>query len=217
MASSNTPTLTADEIDDVLYFTRVNEVSDLQTTITELAQKYQCQPTAIVEAAVDPESGNSPLHYCAANGLAGTSKPKLHQIPTPRIRTPTNKQPHVDLFPVLAAYSPSPASLNRQNAQGSTPLHWAALNGHLAVVKQLVGAGADMWTKNEAGHLAMFEAERADKGDVVQYLLEAGGKDVERVGAEGGVSEEDMKDMDVEEDAGEGASGDIKISMGDTS
>jgi hypothetical protein len=74
-----------------------------------------------------------------------------------------------------------------------------------------------MWTKNEAGHLAMFEAERADKGDVVQFLLEAGGKDVERVGAEAGVSEEDMKDMDVEEDAGEGGSGDIKMSMGDTS
>jgi hypothetical protein len=74
-----------------------------------------------------------------------------------------------------------------------------------------------MWTKNEAGHLAMFEAERADKGDVVQFLLEAGGKDVERVGAEAGVSEEDMKDMDVEEDAGESGSGDIKMSMGDTS
>ena len=53
-----------------------------------------------------------------------------------------------------------------------------------------------MWAKNEAGHLAMFEAERADKGDVVQFLLEAGGKDVERVGNEGGaVSEEDMRDM----------------------
>jgi hypothetical protein len=75
MASTNTPTLTADEIDDVLYFTRVNEVEDLKTTITELAQKYQCQPTAIVEAAVDPESGNSTLHYCAANGLAGTPIP----------------------------------------------------------------------------------------------------------------------------------------------
>lgn len=83
-------------------------------------------------------------------------------------------------------------------------------------MKQLVGAGADMWTKNEAGHLAMFEAERADKGDVVQFLLEAGGKDVERVGAEAGVSDEDMKDMNVE-DAGEEGSGDIKMSMGETS
>lgn len=74
-----------------------------------------------------------------------------------------------------------------------------------------------MWTKNEAGHLAMFEAERADKNDVVQFLLEAGGKEVERAGAEGGASEEDMRDMQVEEDAGEGGSGDVKMSMGDTS
>ena len=72
MASTNTPTLTADEIDDVLYFTRVNEVADLQSTIAELAQKYTCQPQDVVAAAVDPESGNSALHYCAANGLAGT-------------------------------------------------------------------------------------------------------------------------------------------------
>lgn len=96
-------------------------------------------------------------------------------------------------------------------------MHWAALNGHLPVVKQLVSAGADMWAKNEAGHLAMFEAERADKGDVVQFLLEAGGKDVERVGNEGGaVSEEDMRDMEVEE-TGEEGSGDLKMSMGEKS
>lgn len=211
MSSTNAPTLTADEIDDVLYFTRVNEVEDLKSTIAELAQKYNCQPKDVVEAAVDPESGNSSLHYCAANGLAGKTNstfPSDNDIVT---------NSSTDLFPVLAEYFSTPASLNRQNAQGSTPLHWAALNGHLAVVKQLVGAGADMWTKNEAGHLAMFEAERADKGDVVQFLLEAGGKDVERVGAEAGVSEEDMKDMDVEEDAGEGGSGDVKMSMGDTS
>lgn len=67
------PALTADEIDDVLYFTRVNEVEDLKTTIAELAQKYQCEPREVVEAAVDPESGNGTLHYCAANGLAGES------------------------------------------------------------------------------------------------------------------------------------------------
>jgi hypothetical protein len=212
MSSTNAPTLTADEIDDVLYFTRVNEVEDLKSTIAELAQKYNCQPKDVVEAAVDPESGNSSLHYCAANGLAGKTNPTFPS----HTDFVTNHVSQTDLFPVLAEYFSTPASLNRQNAQGSTPLHWAALNGHLAVVKQLVGAGADMWTKNEAGHLAMFEAERADKGDVVQFLLEAGGKDVERVGAEAGVSEEDMKDMDVEEDAGEGGSGDIKMSMGDT-
>lgn len=68
------PALTADEIDDVLYFTRVNEVEDLKTTIAELAQKYQCETKEVVEAAIDPESGNGTLHYCAANGLAGKKR-----------------------------------------------------------------------------------------------------------------------------------------------
>lgn len=214
MASTNPPALTADEIDDVLYFTRVNEVEDLKTTVAELAQKYQCQPKDIIEAAVDPETGNSTLHYCAANGLAGASRTPPHFMRNTEL-TDTST---TDLFPVLTSYSSSPATfINRPNSQGSTPLHWAALNGHLAVVKALVAAGADMWTKNEAGHLAMFEAERADKNDVVQFLLEAGGKEVERAGAEGGASEEDMRDMQVEEDAGEGGSGDVKMSMGDTS
>lgn len=134
-----------------------------------------------------------------------------------RVNFASTDSQKTDLFPILTSYSTSlPDFINRQNAQGSTPLHWAALNGQLAVVKQLVGAGADMWAKNEAGHLAMFEAERADKGDVVQFLLEAGGKEVERTGVEGGLSEEDMKDMQ-EEAAGEEGSGDVKMSMGDTS
>lgn len=63
--------LTPDEIDDVLYFTRVNDAADLTSTVAELAQKYACQPKDVLDAAVDQESGNGVLHYCAANGLAG--------------------------------------------------------------------------------------------------------------------------------------------------
>jgi hypothetical protein len=72
------PTLTPDEIDDVLYFTRVNDAADLTSTTAELAQKYTCQPKDILEAAVDPESGNGVLHYCAANGLAGEQTQHHH-------------------------------------------------------------------------------------------------------------------------------------------
>jgi len=71
MSPPSPPALTADEIDDLLYFTRVNEVNDLRQTVTELAQKYQCGTKEVLAAGVDPESGNSVLHYCAANGLAG--------------------------------------------------------------------------------------------------------------------------------------------------
>lgn len=189
MHSTAPPSLTFDEIDDLLYFTRANETQDLQQTIAELAQKYECSPKAILEAAVDPESGNTVLHFCSANGF-------------------------VDLLPALVAKlsnetsskangipQPSPL-INHGNKEGNTPLHWAAYNGHLPIVKLLVEAGADMWVKNAAGHLAMFEAERADKSDVVQYLLEAGGKEVEH----GGVEKQPTEEDEVETQEGEASS-----------
>ena len=71
MSTSNLPALTLDEIDDLLYFTRANEKDDLQQTINEVAQKYGCSKETVLEAGVDPESKNSTLHYCAANGLTG--------------------------------------------------------------------------------------------------------------------------------------------------
>lgn len=53
------------------------------------------------------------------------------------------------------------AFVNHRNHSGNTPLHWAALNTHLDCVKALVEAGADVTIKNDAGHDAMFLAERA--------------------------------------------------------
>lgn len=52
------------------------------------------------------------------------------------------------------------AFVNHRNYSGNTPLHWAALNTHLECVKALVGAGADLGVKNDAGHDAVFLAER---------------------------------------------------------
>lgn len=175
MHSTAPPALTFDEVDDLLYFTRANEAQELQQTITELAQKYSCSQKDVLEAAVDPESGNTVLHFCSANGLT-------QLLPS--------------LLSALGATEGSPIEfVNRGNKEGNTPLHWAAYNGHLEIVKALIASGADMWQKNTAGHLAMFEAERADKNDVVQYLLEAGGKEVERAGEEGMPSEEDVVEV----------------------
>lgn len=190
------PALTFDEVDDLLYFTRANEADDLKKTIDELAQKYSCGSKEVLEAAVDPETGNTVLHFCSANGLSQLLPSLLSQL--------------------SITEDSSSEFVNIGNKEGNTPLHWAAYNGHLAVVKQLVAVGADMWKKNAAGHLAMFEAERADKNEVVQYLLEAGGKEVEKAGEEGQPSAEDVADVqEGESSSSVGAAEDNDVTMED--
>ena len=89
-------------------------------------------------------------------------------------------------------------SLNLQNASGNTPLHWAALNGHLPAVQLLMEAGADPTVTNKAGKDALSEAEAAEKNEVAAWLItEAKGsqsvvgssleQDAGGVGGEGGV------------------------------
>lgn len=199
MHSTAPPSLTFDEIDDLLYFTRANEAQDLQQTIAELAQKYDCSPKTVLEAAVDPESGNTVLHFCSANGLTDLLPALLAKLST-ETSSKANGAPQ-----------PSPL-INHGNKEGNTPLHWAAYNGHLPVVQFLVEAGADMWIKNAAGHLAMFEAERADKSEVVQYLLEAGGKEVESGGVEKQPTEDDVAEThEGESSSSAGADGGIVL------
>lgn len=82
------------------------------------------------------------------------------------------------------------AVISHKNASGNTPLHWAALNGHLEVVKVLVmSANADPTITNEAGHDAVYEAELNDKKDVVEWLL--GHCDSLEGGIGGGPEEDD--------------------------
>ena len=72
-----------------------------------------------------------------------------------------------------SAVSVASMLVNRKNQSGNTALHWAALNGHLEAAKLLVGAGASLDVTNEAGHGAIFEAAKAEKEDVVAWLLGA--------------------------------------------
>jgi len=157
--------LTADEIDDVLYLVRVNEQDELKSFISELAQKHSVTEAAILEASIDAESKNTAIHFCAANGLTGLLTTLLE----------------------LAKSTPQSEFINARNDAGNTPLHWAALNGHLETSKALISVGADMWIRNNAGNLAIFEAERAGKDDIVAYLLQVGGTEKEQeVEGEGG-------------------------------
>lgn len=65
------------------------------------------------------------------------------------------------------------APLNLRNTAGNTPLHWAAINGHLEVVKTVVEAGADVTILNAAGQDACYAAELHGKEKIVEWLLKA--------------------------------------------
>lgn len=63
--------LNEDEVDDLLYFARSNEIHDLKTHVAELSQKYGVPQSTIFQSAIDPSSGNAILHLASANGHLG--------------------------------------------------------------------------------------------------------------------------------------------------
>ncbi|KAL1632587.1 ankyrin repeat-containing protein [Neofusicoccum ribis] len=197
------PALTEDQADDLLYLARANETQDLSQYLQELAQSHAgSSPADVLVAAVDAHSGNSALHYAAANG---------HTEILDVIRT------------TLTSAAPSPehakqtysSFVNLKNSAGNTALHWAALNGHLSAVKTLVSLGADATILNTAGHDAVFEAEQNGKNDVVGWLLVEGGALDTVVGA---LKEEETAESSKNgEKDDEGEDVEMKFSMGDTS
>ncbi|KAI4123266.1 MAG: hypothetical protein LQ338_005347 [Usnochroma carphineum] len=183
MPSATLPTLSADEIDDLLYLARINDAHDLRAGIDTIAQAQRTSPSKIITAAVDPDSGNSLLHMASANGCMDVLQSLFPSPP------PSSSAPRPD-----TAFNP-----NLQNSSGNTPLHWAALNGHLDAVKHLVNAGADPGIRNNAGHGAVYEAERCGKEEVVRWLLSEG-RGLERgVGGDGGKMEEE-EEVDVDDE-----------------
>ncbi|KAK7541482.1 ankyrin repeat-containing domain protein [Phyllosticta citricarpa] len=184
-----------DEIDELLYLARANETDDLPLCLAEVQKLPQYEGVSAADilcAAVDAHSGNSVLHYAAANGHSDVIKKIL-----------------------TSAYAASPDAykpfVNLRNSSGNTALHWAALNGHLDAVKLLVSLGADAAVLNAAGHDAVYEAEQNDKNDVVSWLLVEGGALDTVVGA---LKEQEAAEGNKEDD---GEEVEMKITMGDTS
>jgi hypothetical protein len=201
--------LTEDEIDDILYCARANELQELRECIDAVAKRCGALQGVIITEAVDSYTGNCALHYAAANGLLGTySLPKIGAYSFISFKIMvllTFIGLEIASFILSLFLQASPAArtlINKQNAQGNTSLHWASLNGHLPVVKLFLSNGADVTILNKSGYDAIFEAEMNDKGDVVEFLLKEG------VGIDRGVSGGGVEgEADAEEE-------DIKVSVG---
>ncbi|KAF7290077.1 Cytoplasmic protein [Mycena chlorophos] len=103
--------------------------------------------------SVRDDNGNTVLHMIAANG-------------------------HEDVLSYLLPLLPNaPALLASQNNAQSTPLHWAAVNAHLPIVKTLVefpgGPGVDLIDiKNAAGRSPLAEAELAGWDEGAQWFVQ---------------------------------------------
>ena len=170
MPTATLPTLTTDQIDDLLYLARLGETTDLKAGVDLLAKSLSTTHGAILTAAVDIDSGNGLLHMAVANGHTGVFYRETGVL------YGCNADEDPDTVKELLALSASnhALSLNLQNAAGNTPLHWAALNGHLPAVKLLIKAGADPTAINRAGKDAVYEAEASEKTEVATWLLTDG-------------------------------------------
>ncbi|KAJ5223425.1 hypothetical protein N7468_007967 [Penicillium chermesinum] len=154
MASAQKPkpsvpvALSSEAIDDLIYDARAGDLEALTADIATLASQHSCPEWQIVASAIDQEdeseggTGSCVLHFPSANGNTEILNALLQRLSA-------------------ADAAQRSAFVNHRNHSGNTSLHWAALNTHLECVKALVEAGADVTIKNDAGHDAVFLAERA--------------------------------------------------------
>lgn len=85
-----------------------------------------------------------------------------------------------------APKEPRQALLDAVNEYGNTALHWAAMNGHLSVVRLLVEeGGASPALANDKNYVALDLAGLNDKMAVVDYFLASAEKAETREAGEG--------------------------------
>lgn len=125
--------------------------------------------------------------------------------PTPNSSNPLNS----DIVTLLLEHFASrpkeekQAFLDAPNEYGNTGLHWAALGGHLPVVKLLVENDASPALANDKNYIPLDLASFGDKFDVVDYFLaQAGGleDENEEEGLNGAVEGTQLEDEEGEED-----------------
>jgi len=203
--------LTADGIDDLIYACRTGDREWLSELITSWSTQLSISEVQVITSAIDVDeeglgSRACLLHYPAANGNLDIITYLLEKLSTSPPSTESFTEPSIQSN---GANSTSKSEeerqgfVNTQNVNGNTPLHWAALNGHIEVVKALVKAGADPTVVNEAGRDVVVEAEYSSKESAVEcanWLL----KECEALeSGTGGQPQGDQPDVDADADAEE--------------
>ncbi|KAJ7252403.1 cytoplasmic protein [Mycena haematopus] len=144
---------------------------------------------AAAAAEIRDDNGNTALHMLCGNG-------------------------HADVLDYLLPIIPA-TLLSAGNSAQSTPLHWAALNSHLDIVKKLVqfpgGPGIDLIdNKNAAGRSPLAEAELAGWEEGAQWLVQMMKLDPGGDVKEGEAGGDDAND-EVNDDPNEGDGDDIAL------
>jgi ankyrin repeat protein len=111
---------------------------------------------------------------------------KIINIPSKSYETPFQTAINNGYLDVIKVFLEKGAYVKAANKYGSTPLHWAAEDGNLDVVKHLVEEkGADVKAADKYGCTPLHWAAAYGKLDVVKYLVEEKGTDVKAANNDG--------------------------------
>ncbi|TSK87475.1 Caskin-1 [Bagarius yarrelli] len=125
------------------------------------------------------DEGQIPLHLAAQHGHYDVSEMLLQHQSNPCIVDNAGKTP-LDLACEFGRVGVSDTEHAEQNVKrdstdpnGTSPLHLAAKNGHIDIIRLLIQAGIDINRQTKAG-TALHEAALCGKTDVVRLLLDSG-------------------------------------------
>ncbi|KAI0968738.1 ankyrin repeat-containing domain protein [Xylaria arbuscula] len=202
------PSLSEEEIDDLVYLARAGEDAELTELLQELATRATATIADILAAAREELSKATCLHMAAANGHAKTVTLILSYLPVPAkaskpVPAPADSE---DAESAQAAAQGEPAYIDAPNAFGNTALHWACLGGHLDIVKLLLSRGASPAIANDKDQIPLDLAAFNNHMHVVDYFL-AQSKDLEGDNAQEGGLANDVEDVDITVDKSAGSAG----------
>ena len=167
LSAAQSPTFSVDDdaIDDLLYLARTNALIDLKAELETHGSRHLTTSAQILQSVRDPYTGNGIAHHAAANGhisildyvraIEADERLAADGTASDSVATPRS------LFSSI-------------NEQGSTPLHYAAVNGQLQAVEVLLShpdwaekkgrRRAYVEMRNDAGRTARDEADHQGSG-----------------------------------------------------